>query len=315
MNDTSRGDGSAIRVPGEPGGRFEGIDWAAALMNAGIVVALSETGCDEVRGVAVTTMATMIITAKLPDARTRATVCGLNDEPGPMSLALGPSSEGCRHVRSCGGIGPGSTNRRWYCRSPAPCPRELRLDSVGTMPEVSGPFESKSDLDWLLLTERALPIGDAYAWAVRPDCGAVVLFSGTVRDHAEGRAGVEHLTYEAYDDQVLPRLADICGEVRRRWSDTGRIVLWHRTGRLELGESSVVTVVSAPHRGQAFEAGRFAIDALKESAPIWKHEVWSDGAGWGTGAYEVMQARDVTGARDVIETRRISGTDEMPAPT
>ena len=166
------------------------------------------------------------------------------------------------------------------------------------MRPVSGAIESKSDIDWLMLTDRDLRVGDAYEWAVRADCGAVVLFSGTVRDHAEGRKGVEHLTYEAYDDQVLPRFDDICGEVRRRWPETGRIVLWHRTGRLDLGESSVITVVSAPHRGQAFEAGRFAIDALKESAPIWKHEVWSDGADWGTGAHQIAEARDVIDARD-----------------
>jgi molybdopterin synthase catalytic subunit len=67
----------------------------------------------------------------------------------------------------------------------------------------------------------------------------------------------------------------------------------HRTGRLDVGESSVLTVVSAPHRAEAFEAGRFAIDALKESAPIWKHEVWADGADWGTGASDVRDPKSV----------------------
>lgn len=152
---------------------------------------------------------------------------------------------------------------------------------------MSSRIESTTDTDWLALTDGELPIDEAYAWAVRPDCGAVVLFSGTVRDHAEGRSGVEHLTYEAYEDQVLARFAEICAETRRRWPDTGRIVVWHRTGRLVVGESSVITVVSAPHRAEAFEAGRFTIDALKESAPIWKHEVWADGADWGTGANDV----------------------------
>ncbi len=147
--------------------------------------------------------------------------------------------------------------------------------------------------DWLALTESELPIADAYDWAVRADCGAVVLFSGTVRDHAEGRDGVEHLTYEAYDEQVVPVFARIADEVRRRWPATGRIVLLHRVGRLELGESSVIVVVSSPHRPEAFEAGRYAIDALKESAPIWKHEVWADGADWGTGAKDVADPRAV----------------------
>ncbi|MGE5210416.1 MAG: molybdenum cofactor biosynthesis protein MoaE [Acidobacteriota bacterium] len=147
--------------------------------------------------------------------------------------------------------------------------------------------------DWFGLTESELPIGAAYDWAVRPRCGAVVLFSGTIRDHADGRSGVEHLTYEAYEEQAVPRFAEIGAELRRRWPDTGRVVLLHRIGRLGIGESSVVAVVSAPHRGEAFEAARFAIDALKESAPIWKHEVWADGADWGTGAHDVRDARSV----------------------
>ena len=158
---------------------------------------------------------------------------------------------------------------------------------------MSGRIESKSDVDWLLLTPQTLAVGEAYDWAVLPECGAVVLFSGTVRDHADGRDGVESLTYEAYDDQVMVRFGEIVAETRRRWPDTGRIVIWHRTGRLAVRESSVVTVVSAPHRAEAFEAGRYAIDALKESAPIWKHEVWVDGADWGTGAHDVARPHEV----------------------
>jgi molybdopterin synthase catalytic subunit len=157
---------------------------------------------------------------------------------------------------------------------------------------VVGPADGDN---WYGLTDVELPIAAAYEWAVRPSCGAVVLFSGTVRDHADGRDDVEHLTYEAYEEQVLPVFAEIGDEVRRRWPDTGRVVLLHRLGRLELGESSVVAVVSAPHRPEAFEAARYAIDALKEAAPIWKHEVWRDGADWGTGAHEITDARSVGG--------------------
>jgi molybdopterin synthase catalytic subunit len=161
--------------------------------------------------------------------------------------------------------------------------------------------------EWLGLTPSPLPIGAAYDWAVRPDCGAVVLFSGTVRDHAEGRAGVEHLTYEAYEEQAVPRLAAIAAEARVRWPDLGRIVLLHRTGRLELGESSVIAVVSAPHRPEAFAAARFAIDALKASVPIWKHESWAEGEDWGTGATEVRQAAEVpTVAEPVDEARSVA---------
>jgi len=138
--------------------------------------------------------------------------------------------------------------------------------------------------DWVGITADPLPVAAAYEWAVRPDCGAVVLFSGTVRDHAEGRSGVDHLTYEAYEEQAVSKMAEIAAEIRVRWPDTGRIALVHRTGRLEIGESSVIVVVSTPHRGEAFEAGRYGIDALKVSVPIWKHEVWEGGSDWGTGA-------------------------------
>jgi molybdopterin synthase catalytic subunit len=144
--------------------------------------------------------------------------------------------------------------------------------------------------DWLALTGDDLPVGAVHDWAVQPGCGAVVVFSGTVRDHAEGRAGVTHLTYEAYDEQVEPRLAGIAAEVRRRWPATGRVALLHRTGRLPLTAVSVLVAVSAPHRGEAFDAARYAIDALKETAPIWKHETWAGGEGWGLGARDVTDA-------------------------
>jgi molybdopterin synthase catalytic subunit len=147
--------------------------------------------------------------------------------------------------------------------------------------------------NWLGLTAQELPIGAAYEWAVRPDCGAVVLFSGTIRNHAEGREGVQHLTYEAYEEQAVVRFAAISAELRVRWPDVGRVVLLHRIGELQIGESSVIAIVSSPHRPDAFEAARFAIDALKETAPIWKHEVWADGADWGTGAHDIRDAQSI----------------------
>ncbi len=147
--------------------------------------------------------------------------------------------------------------------------------------------------DWLGLTDAQLPIGQMYEWCVRPDCGAVVLFSGTVRDHADGRTDVQYLEYEAYDEMVVPKLVEIVVETRTRWPDVGRIALVHRVGKLELGESSVVAAVSAPHRSEAFAAARFAIDALKVSVPVWKREVWQDGSDWGTNAADLVDAGDV----------------------
>jgi molybdopterin synthase catalytic subunit len=134
--------------------------------------------------------------------------------------------------------------------------------------------------DWLAISAEPLPVGAAADWAVLPSCGAVVLFSGTAREHSGDRSGLVSLAYEAYEEHVLPRLERIAAEIRRRWPDVGRVVMWHRVGTLALGESSVVVVVSSPHRPAAFEAARFGIDALKATAPIWKKESWGgDDAG------------------------------------
>ena len=122
--------------------------------------------------------------------------------------------------------------------------------------------------------------------------GAVATFIGLVRDHNQGRR-VEYLEYEAYDEMVVPKLAEIVAETRARWSDVGRIVLIHRVGRLGLGESSVVACVSAPHRPEAVAAARFAIDALKVSVPVWKREIWDGGSDWGTNAADLVDAADV----------------------
>ena len=138
----------------------------------------------------------------------------------------------------------------------------------------------------MALTDLALPIAAVYEWCLQPECGAVVLFSGVARDHAIDEHGnlrtdVTHLLYEAYESEVVPTLAAIEAELRGRWPHTGRVALLHRVGMVSLMESSVVVAVSAPHRAEAFEAARFAIDTIKAKAPIWKHETWSEGADWG----------------------------------
>ena len=149
--------------------------------------------------------------------------------------------------------------------------------------------------DWLALTDEVLPVAEVYDWAIRPDCGAVVVFSGTVRDHAEGRDGVEELVYEAYAEAAAERFAAIAAEARTRWPTIGRLAMIHRLGSLAVTDSAVVVAVSAPHRDEAFEAGRFVIDTLKETVPIWKHETWRDGADWGTGAAPIRDVEHVAG--------------------
>jgi molybdopterin synthase catalytic subunit len=145
----------------------------------------------------------------------------------------------------------------------------------------------KNNDTWLELTENVLNVGDVYDWSVLPSCGAVVVFSGVVRDHAEGRTDVTSLTYEAYNTQVISKLQLIVDEMRVRWTDLGRVALIHRVGNLTLGESSVLVSVSSPHRPEAFLAAQFAIDTLKESVPIWKQEHWKQGSDWGTNSNEI----------------------------
>jgi molybdopterin synthase catalytic subunit len=143
---------------------------------------------------------------------------------------------------------------------------------------------------WIGLSAPPLPVDKVAAWAVRPDCGGLVLFSGTARDHAEGRPGVHRLEYEAYEEQVVPRLRGVAEEARVRWPMVGRIALLHRVGVLRIGESAVVVAVSAPHRDEAFAAARFCIDTLKRSVPIWKRESWTGGESWGLEAQHIADA-------------------------
>lgn len=150
----------------------------------------------------------------------------------------------------------------------------------------------------MAIADHVLPIAAVHDWCLQPECGAVVLFSGIVRDHAvdeQGnlRAGVTHLLYEAYESQAVPAFGAIEGELRSRWPHTGRVAILHRIGVVSLMESSVVVAVSAPHRVEAFEAARFAIDTVKASAPIWKHETWAEGSDWGTAAHALVSPASV----------------------
>ena len=141
--------------------------------------------------------------------------------------------------------------------------------------------------DWIELSEDVLPTAEAMEWATLANCGGVVCFAGTVRDSSDDRPGVKALTYEAYEEQAIVRLEEVAAECRRRWPDVVRLVMLHRTGRLELTEASVIVVASTPHRGDAFAAAKYCIDTLKETVPIWKAETWEGGEDWALGEHPI----------------------------
>lgn len=158
---------------------------------------------------------------------------------------------------------------------------------------------------WLEITDTTLDVGAVYDWSVTDSCGAVVVFSGTVRNHSEGRTGVHTLSYEAFQEEVIPKCREIVTEMKNQWNDLGRIALIHRVGDLKLGESSVLVVVSAPHRPEAFEAARFGIDALKATVPIWKREAWEDGSDWALGAQHITSVDQVeTASQQKASTKK-----------
>ena len=110
----------------------------------------------------------------------------------------------------------------------------------------------------------------------RPTDGAVVTFDGIVRNNFDGRQ-VRYLEYEAYAAMAEKKLAEIGAEVQQKFA-VGEIAMMHRIGRLEIGESSIVIAIAAPHRHAAFEACAYAMDRVKAEVPVWKKEFFADGA-------------------------------------
>ncbi len=131
------------------------------------------------------------------------------------------------------------------------------------------------------VTSEPLSIDEAYAAVRRDDCGAVALFVGAVRDHHDGKK-VTRISYSAFKEMAEKEFARIGAEASARWP-IGAVYIAHRTGPLAIGDASVVIAVSAPHRAEAFEACRHAIEALKKMAPIWKEEFYETGKAWISG--------------------------------
>lgn len=129
------------------------------------------------------------------------------------------------------------------------------------------------------ITTEDLSADEVVTRLADPDVGAVIAFVGVVRGSTYGRE-VRYLEYEAYPEMAEEVLQQIAGEIRERWKTIREVAIVHRVGRLEIGETSVVIALSAAHREEVFDAVRYAVDRLKEVAPIWKKEVWTDGAEW-----------------------------------
>lgn len=147
-------------------------------------------------------------------------------------------------------------------------------DEMALIPPVSGGLVTK-EADLVALTDQPIDLNALFSFVSSPKAGALVSFLGTVRDNNKGR-GVDALTYEAYRPMAEKELRRLVWEMRERWS-LCKVAIVHRFGTLSVGEISVAIVVSAPHRSDAFDAARYAIERLKEIVPIWKREHFTDG--------------------------------------
>lgn len=158
------------------------------------------------------------------------------------------------------------------------CDEKTKLcdgDEVAFLPPVSG---GMSQTRLCTISEHPLDEAEVVARVDGPDAGGVVSFVGNVRNHARGHS-IQFLEYEAYPAMAEREMEKIAAEAATRWPGT-RVAIAHRVGHLEIGEAAVVVVAVSPHRAEAFEACRFAIDTLKVTVPIWKKEVATDGEYW-----------------------------------
>lgn len=132
--------------------------------------------------------------------------------------------------------------------------------------------------DWIDILSTALPISQAIEFVTHPDAGGINIFLGTTRaERSPAHRDLVALDYDAYHLMAMQRMNRLAVEARRSWPIV-RLAILHRMGRVHLGEPSVIIAVSCPHRADAFAACRWLIDQLKADVPIWKKEIWADGA-------------------------------------
>jgi molybdopterin synthase catalytic subunit len=152
-------------------------------------------------------------------------------------------------------------------------------DEIALIPPVSGGSgDIKTDSDWVFITPDVLAAEPLTEFVTTGVDGAVVTFLGVTRDHNEGRK-VEYLDYEAYQPMAENKIAELISEMRSKW-ELGKIAIAHRTGRVDIGETSMVVAVGSAHRRPAFESALYFVDRLKEVVPIWKKELFEGGEVW-----------------------------------
>jgi len=152
-------------------------------------------------------------------------------------------------------------------------------DEIAVIPPVSGGAdEIADDSEWVFLTSEDLDSSALTEFVKTNADGAIATFLGVTRDSNQGRI-VKYLEYEAYQPMAQNKMVEIIEEMRSRWS-IGKIAVAHRTGRVNIGETSMVIAVASPHRRPAFEACLYFVDRLKEIVPIWKKEFFEGGEVW-----------------------------------
>ncbi|CAH0345015.1 molybdenum cofactor biosynthesis protein MoaE [Bacillus sp. CECT 9360] len=128
------------------------------------------------------------------------------------------------------------------------------------------------------ISKNPIQVQDVIDKVVAREAGAVTTFIGTVRELTKGKKTL-FLIYEAYESMAVKKLEQIGKEINERWPDA-HVAITHRVGKLDITDVAVVIAVSTPHRNDAYEANRYAIERIKEIVPIWKKEHWEDGEKW-----------------------------------
>ncbi len=154
-------------------------------------------------------------------------------------------------------------------------------DEVALLPPVSGGADRPLSGQYCTIVRNKIDVAGFVEVLKKPEDGAIVVFEGIVRNHSRGRR-TQYLEYDAYEGMAIKQMDELVSEAKSKFAiDDARIV--HRLGRMEIGETSVLIIVSSAHRAPAFDACRYLIDTLKKTVPVWKKEFFVDGAVWADG--------------------------------